>query len=216
MEQPVSVANGTAAAAAPQEPKRMYCTYDSVHSAIATSFDTLHAGGWSKPDYLLAIAGGGLIPARILRSILRNASKSGCATIKVIGLELYDDDLDGKERETGVVRTQWLETEETKLVGKRILIVDEVDDSRQTLAYAVRELKSDIKKQEEALRAAGQEVPETQLAVFVIHNKEKPKKGSLPEDVHEFVAQKVEGDPWIVYPWDAYDIHEHNRLGSPA
>lgn len=198
-------------------PQRMYVQYDTVHDAIASALPMLQQEGWSNPDYLVAISGGGLIPARILRSILRHnagSQKGQVAVIKVIGLELYDEDLDGKARDTGIIRTQWLELAKTDLVGKKILIVDEVDDSRTTLEYAVRELLVDINAQTQEARAQGQDVPDTQLGVFVIHNKQRPKKGVLPAGVHQFVAQEVEGNPWIVYPWDAIDIHEHNRLGS--
>jgi len=50
--------------------------------------------------------------------------------VQVIGLELYSDELDGRPLERGVVRTQWLEQHSTQLVGKRILIVDEVSMCR--------------------------------------------------------------------------------------
>lgn len=208
-------ANGTLKAAVAAAPKRMYVTYDAVHSSIAKSVELLHQAGWATPDYLLAISGGGLIPARILRSMLRSASNNAaCATIKVIGLELYNDEMEGQERDTGVIRTQWLELQKTELVGKRILIVDEVDDSRQTLEYAVRELQADIQAQEAALAAEGRQAPgSTHLGVFVVHNKLRPKKGVLPEGVPQFVAHDLDCNPWLVYPWDAVDIHEHNRLG---
>lgn len=65
----------------------------------------------------------------------------------------------------------------------------QVDDSRQTLAYAVRELQADIAAQAAALTAAGEAVPTTQLGVYVLHNKQRPKKGTLPEGVPQFVAQ---------------------------
>lgn len=45
---------------------------------------------------------------------------------QVIGLELYDDEMDGKPRESGVKRTQWLEAGSAQLAGKTLLIVDEV------------------------------------------------------------------------------------------
>lgn len=207
------VANGDVAEAAP----RMHCSYDSLHTAIVNSLDKLREASWHNPDYLLAISGGGLIPARILRSVLRMGTKNaGCATIKVIGLELYSDELEGRPRETGVVRTQWLELHSTPLVGKRILVVDEVDDSRQTLEFAVRELQADIKAQEAALEAAGQPVPDTQLGVYVLHNKQREKVGKLPEGIPQFVAQEVDGEPWIIYPWDAPCIHTHNTLAQQS
>lgn len=198
------------------EISKLFVTYEDVHKAVKQSLPKLAAAGWATPDYLIAISGGGLIPARILRGVLRSASKQGgCATIKVIGLELYDDEHDGREREVGVVRTQWLDLQTTQLAGKRILVVDEVDDSRQTLEYAVRELRKDIAAQEAAVAAAGEAaLPPAQLGVFVLHNKERPKKGVLPAGVPEFVAHELGCNPWIYYPWDAECIEEHNMAAG--
>ncbi|EFN59731.1 hypothetical protein CHLNCDRAFT_133324 [Chlorella variabilis] len=210
----MATANGVVKSSPAPQPK-MHCSYDSIHLAINSSLAKLPPGGYAEPDYLLAISGGGLIPARILRSVLRKASNNGsCAAIKVIGLELYSDELEGRPHEAGVRRTQWLCTSSSQLAGKRILVVDEVDDSRETLDYAVRELQADIVAQEAALAAEGRPVPPTHLGVYVIHNKCRPKKGRLPAGVPQFVAQELDSNPWIVYPWDAPDIEEHNRLGE--
>ncbi|PRW60399.1 xanthine-guanine phosphoribosyl transferase [Chlorella sorokiniana] len=196
-------------------PKRTYFSWDAIHRTIVGALPKLQAAGFATPDYLIAVAGGGLIPARVLRSLMRSSSKQGgCAALKVIGLELYDDEMDGKPRESGVKRTQWLEAGSTQLAGKTLLIVDEVDDSRQTLAYAARELLADIAADEAALAAAGTPVSQpTRLGCFVIHNKAREKVAQLPEGVQQIVGQEVEGDAWVCYPWDAEDIDEHNELG---
>ena len=57
-------------------------------------------------------------------------------------------------------------------------------------------------------------MPSTHLAAYVIHCKDRPKVAALPPGVPEFVAQPVEGAPWICYPWDAPDIHHHTRLAA--
>ena len=88
------------------------------------------------------------------------------------------------------------------LVGKNILIVDEVDDTRTTLEYAVRELKKDVETARVKMGVEG----ETQFSVFVLHNKDKPKKGHLPADMMQdqrYVAARTVGDVWICYPWEA-------------
>ena len=86
-----------------------------------------------------------------------------------------------------------------KLTGKRILLVDEVDDSRLTLSYCLRELLSHNPKE---------------IAVAVLHNKLKEKRGQYPEQIKKvFFGQELE-DQWVVYPWDAEDIDEHQRLAS--
>lgn len=90
--------------------------------------------------------------------------------IQAIGLALYEEVAGSSAENMGreVVRTQWLDEgtfgkrdkredrgedgdKEEGLLGKRILIVDEVDDSRTTLQYAYQELVKDVKAGLEAL-----------------------------------------------------------------
>lgn len=52
------------------------------------------------------------------------------------------------------------------LVGKNILIVDEVDDTRTTLEYAVKELEKDV---EAARQKLGKEGAQTNFSIFVLH-----------------------------------------------
>lgn len=52
------------------------------------------------------------------------------------------------------------------LVGKKILIVDEVDDTRTTLEYAVKELEKDV---ELARQKLGYEGEKTKFSIFVLH-----------------------------------------------
>jgi len=89
------------------------------------------------------------------------------------------------------------------LIGKNILIVDEVDDTRTTLEYAVRELMKDVEAARELSGRMGDE-GKTKFSIFVLHvsfshgslrfrslvltkfttqNKDKTKRGQLPEDL---------------------------------
>lgn len=54
----------------------------------------------------------------------------------------------------------------SNLVGKNVLIVDEVDDTRTTLEYAVRELEKDV---EAAGERVGWKGEKTRFSVFVLH-----------------------------------------------
>lgn len=48
-------------------------------------------------------------------------------------------------------------------------------------------------------------------------NKDKQKKGTLPEDMiaeDRYKAARTVGDVWICYPWEAIDIDEHDRLAA--
>lgn len=130
-----------------------------------------------QPQLIIAIGGGGFIPARILRSFLR---KDGSPNIPIqaIGLSLYESLGEDNEVETigkEVKRTQWLDFTSLgtmqNLIGKRILIVDEVDDSRTTLAYAVKELEKDVEaaRQEAIGRGVADNLPKTEFYIFVLH-----------------------------------------------
>ncbi|KAI5799733.1 phosphoribosyltransferase-like protein [Pyronema domesticum] len=200
--------------------ERQYITYNMVHKlcqeAAVKILDDF------QPNLMIAIGGGGYVPARILRSFLK---KPGTANIPIqaIGLSLYEklDNHNGPEEALGhtVKRTQWLDfsaVKQSDLVGKNILIVDEVDDTRTTLQYAVQELEKDVKQ---AAKELGRENEETKFFVFVLHNKDKAKKGSLPEEMMaggRYLAAKTVGDVWCCYPWEAIDIDEHDRLAAEA
>lgn len=176
---------------------------------------------------MIAIGGGGYVPARILRSFLKRPSHPNIP-IQAIGLSLYEtlpttENTPVEQPGTHVTRTQWLDLsslEMASLVGKNILIVDEVDDTRTTLEYAVRELEKDVNTAAEKLKKEGklgEEVKDTRFAVFVLHNKDKEKKGKLPSDMVEegrYMAARTVGDVWICYPWEATDIEEHDRLAA--
>lgn len=121
---------------------------------------------------MIAIGGGGYVPARILRSFLKRPGNPNIP-IQAIGLSLYEqlattNDADVEEPGTKVTRTQWLDLsalgEMGSLVGKRILIVDEVDDTRTTLEYAVKELEKDVELARE--KFGGEKA---QFSVFVLH-----------------------------------------------
>ena len=97
------------------------------------------------------------------------------------------------------------------LIGKHVLIVDEVDDTRTTLEYAVKELEKDV---ETARKNLGR-TEKTKFSIFVLHNKDKQKKGHLPEEMlneNRYIAAVTVPDVWICYPWEATDIDEHDRL----
>lgn len=138
----------------------------------------------------------------------------------MIGLSLYeslnDDETDESKIGKEVVRTQWLDfgalnEHFDSLIGKNILIVDEVDDTRTTLHYAVSELEKDVKEQAIKL---GRTNEETKFAIFVLHNKDKPKNAELPVDIinDRYYAATTVPDKWLCYPWDAEDIDAHTEL----
>ncbi|KAA6412479.1 MAG: xanthine phosphoribosyltransferase 1 [Lasallia pustulata] len=196
--------------------EKVYVTYNQVHKLCQASAERILKD--FRPNLMIAIGGGGYVPARILRSFLKRPGSANIP-IQAIGLSLYESIRDGPVEEPGtkVTRTQWLDLsslEMANLVGKNILIVDEVDDTRTTLEYAVKELEKDVEAAREKL---GREGEKTRFSIFVLHNKDKPKKGHLPQDMmdeNRYLAAHTVSDVWICYPWEATDIDEHDRLAE--
>ncbi|GJN92123.1 hypothetical protein Rhopal_005153-T1 [Rhodotorula paludigena] len=197
-------------------------TYNDIHVTIGACAARIKAE--FDPDIMV------FFPARVLRTFLKRVSgadgKRRNIPIQAIGLSLYEEvgAFDGssglaQEEKLGkeVVRTQWLDFStlgNRPLIGRRILIVDEVDDSRTTLGYAVAELKKDIQAQFDKLPEDKKaDFPETKLAIFVVHNKLKEKRATIPDDVAYFAGDDIE-DKWVDYPWEQEDILLHDAVAQ--
>jgi hypoxanthine phosphoribosyltransferase len=108
---------------------KYHISYTRIHETVRAMADEIRASGFT-PDVIVAIGSGGFIPARILRTFLEKP-------ILTVGIAYYD----AENRPSKTPRMiQWIDEVEKKLHGRRILLVDEVDDSRVTLEYCLREL----------------------------------------------------------------------------
>lgn len=195
------------------EATKMYISYNNVHQLCQETAGKIKQ---FKPDLIIAIGGGGFIPARMLRSFLKEPGQPNVRIMAII-LSLYEDlDTVGSQAEsvgTQVVRTQWIDYNQSKvdLVGKNVLIIDEVDDTRTTLHYAVSELKKDVLEQAAAQNA---DPKDTKFGIFVLHDKDKPKKADLPDEIMKtgnYFAARTVPDCWIAYPWESVDIVYHTK-----
>ncbi|CCG21545.1 Hpt1 hypothetical proteinypoxanthine-guanine phosphoribosyltransferase [Candida orthopsilosis Co 90-125] len=193
--------------------EKMYISYNNVHQLCQESADKIKQ---FKPDLIIAIGGGGFIPARMLRSFLKEPGQPNVRIMAII-LSLYEEieNSDGVQEKPGtkVSRTQWIDYTQSKinLVGKNILIIDEVDDTRTTLHYAVSELKKDVEEQAKALNA---DPKSTKFGIFVLHDKDKKKKADLPDEIMKtgnYFAARTVPDAWIAYPWESTDIVYHQK-----
>ena len=145
-------------------------SYQDIHNLIKVG--SLRLKNF-KPDYIVAVAGGGLIPARILRTFIN---------VPIISLTISFYNQHNQIMDVPKI-LQWVDKEIIK--GKNILIVDEVDDTRKTLSYLVEFFKENSKK----------------LGVFVVNNKIKEKVYKIPNDVL-YISCRENTDIWINYPWD--------------
>lgn len=166
---------------------KLYLSYDQIHRTVKILADAILADGFD-PDVIVAIGTGGFIPARILKTYIERP-------ILTVGIRAYDE----KNQLGRPKKIQWIDEVEKKLTGKKILLVDEVDDTRTTLEYCLNELNSH---------------GPAETAVAVLHHKNKDKLGRIPDFVRRYYAGLTVDDIWIAYPWDAVDIDEHSQRAA--
>ena len=167
---------------------KLYVTYNEIHKAVKKLSAEIIESGFD-PDVIVAIGSGGFIPARILKTFINRP-------IFAVGISYYG--IDNKPTEAPQ-KIQWIDEVEKKLTGKKVLLIDEVDDTRATLGYCVKELLSHDPQE---------------IAVLVIHNKIKKKDGEFPPEIKRYYPAVEIDDRWIKYPWDAEDIDEHDMYNS--
>ena len=157
--------------------EKKYYSYEDLHNLCRESTNEIKNN--FNPEVILAIGGGGLIPSRILRSSLN-------IPIYVVSLSTYDEN-DNPLKEPSLL--QWMDFSEIK--NKRILVVDEVDDTRKTLQYLVNKLTID------------EQINRENIGFFVLHNKIKSKEITLNElNIGYYNSGENVEDMWIVYPWE--------------
>jgi hypothetical protein len=150
---------------------------DLAYKIIDSDFD---------PDVIVAIGSGGFIPARIIKTFINRP-------IYAVGISYYGVD---NKHKTHPTKIQWIDEVQEQLKGKKVLLIDEVDDTRATLGYCVREL---LKYNPE------------EIAVLVLHNKLKKKDVDFPAEIKRYYPALEIDDLWIKYPWDAVDIEDHTE-----
>ena len=168
--------------------EKYYFKYEDIHREAGNLYNVISNSGYS-PDVIIAIGTGGFIPARILKSFFKK--QIICVTIG------YYDENDKLQDKTNKI--QWIQkgSDEHKMIkNKKILIIDELDDTRSSLQYVTNELL---------------EYEPSEIAVGVLHNKIKEKKGVLDKRIKYFCSKQI-ADKWIIYPWEVTDIIAHNKL----
>jgi len=164
---------------------KFYVGYNSIHNLVKSLAHRLMASGFD-PDVIVAIGSGGFIPARIMKTFINRP-------ILAVGISYYNLD---QKHTTHPQKIQWIDQTEKQLKGKKVLLIDEVDDTRATLSYCVKELLTNNPKE---------------IAVLVLHNKKKEKDAEFPPEITRYFSGVEIDDLWIKYPWDADDITAHDR-----
>ncbi|MCX6710279.1 MAG: phosphoribosyltransferase family protein [Candidatus Woesearchaeota archaeon] len=167
---------------APENLQPIKVSYDDINCLVEKACSEVIKDEYF-PDAIVGISSGGLTPARMAKFFLNKDFPCCDIPVYVIGLSSYGS---RKNSLPDIVMRQKLDSElEEKIAGSKILMVDEVDDTRRTLEKASDYLLS---------------LNISELRILVVHSKDKEKDGSIPENVRLYYGKKTP-DCWIEYPW---------------
>ncbi len=144
-----------------------HLSWQQIEEFTRELVEKIKSSGFS-PDYLVGISVGGLIPLALL------AQELDVNNVLTASASSYDDD-----KQRGALDIKYLPSKD--LSGKKVLLIDEVTESGETLKQISQALIDQC------------HVNELKTAVLVV-NKEKCK--FLPD------FYTMETDQWIVFPWE--------------
>ena len=128
-----------------------------------------------RPDVIVGITVGGMIPAALVAKVL------GVRDVMTVSARSYQGTTQGALRIFNVP--------DSDLAGKRVLIVDDITDTGETLKEVARVLR-------ERSRA-----DTTRTATFVVRTDKCVVKP-------DFAA--LEATQWVVFPWEQWEDPVHN------
>lgn len=156
--------------------------YDDIHikEMIGNITMQMHRGGVWKPDYIVGLTRGGLVPAVYLSHYLD-------VPMETLKVSLRDD----ADTESNL----WMA--EDAYNGKNILIVDDINDTGATLDWIINDWQSSCHPSDAHwLNVWGNNV---KIAVLVDN---LSSNFSRTVDYSAVEINKAEKDVWIVYPWE--------------
>jgi uncharacterized protein len=154
--------------------EKLIISYDELNNLIVNLYNKINIV--FTPDIIIGIGTGGWLPAKLI-------NKRFNIELDSIKLSSYD----GKQQ--GQIKPSNLNSLNLDyLKNKRVLVIDDVNDTGATLKYIV-ELLSPLT---------------TSLHIGVLHHKDKDKESDLFLDNRciYYFADRID-DIWVEYPWDS-------------
>jgi len=160
--------------------KKVYYTWQQVEGAVLDIARQMSAHNW-KPDYIVGITRGGLVPANLL---------SQYTGIKMNSLDISLRD--------GGDKVSNLNMAEDAFEGKKILVVDDINDQGSTVAWIKKDWQNSCLPGETQWQHVwGDNV---RFAVLT-HNLGSEFKDP---DYYVWTVDKRDEDCWLVYPWEDF------------
>jgi hypoxanthine phosphoribosyltransferase len=165
-----------------EDGKHLYVSYDEYHNLIEKLAIKIHQSGWQF-DTILCLARGGLRPGDILSRVFKKP-------LAIMSTSSY-------RCESGTVQgnldiAHYITTPKGEIAGK-VLLVDDLADSGQTLNAVMTQLKTNY-------------APITELRSAVIWTK------ALSMFTPDYSVEFLPTNPWIHQPFEGYDALRPEQL----
>ena len=165
---------------------KIYYTWRDVEHHTQEILRQIYADAW-RPDYVVGLTRGGLAPANLISQYL------GCR-METLKVSLRDD----TECESNLWMAEDAFGHEMDQ-PKRILIVDDINDTGATLNYIREDWPSGCFPD----NPRWTEVWGSNVRVAVLVDNES-SKSEIPVSYSAVDINKAEQDSWIVFPWEEW------------
>ena len=165
---------------------KIYYTWRDVEHHTQEILRQIHADDW-QPDYVVGLTRGGLVTANLISQYL------GCR-METLKVSLRDD----TECESNLWMAEDAFGHEMER-PKRILIVDDINDTGATLNYIREDWPSGCFPD----NPRWAEVWGSNVRVAVLVDNES-SKSEIPVSYSAVDINKAEQDSWIVFPWEEW------------
>ena len=162
--------------------KKLYYTWQDVERQTQEILRQIQQDAW-RPDYVVGLTRGGLVPANLISQYLD-------VPMECLKVSLRDDH---SKPESNL----WMS--EDAFEQKRILIVDDINDSGATLNW----IKEDWQSSNLPDNPKWQEIWGDTVRVATLVDNES-SASELNVSYSAVNLNKAEEDCWIVFPWEAW------------
>jgi hypoxanthine phosphoribosyltransferase len=173
--------------------KKIYYSWQDVQRQTQEILRQINLDRW-RPDYVVGLTRGGLVPANLISQYLE-------VPMETLKVSLRDNGENGCESNLWMAEDSFGHREFDPMASddgrKRILIVDDINDSGATLNWIMKDWQSSCFPKDKRWKEIwGNNV---RVAVLVDNDASKSK---LNVSYSAVDLNKAEEDSWIVFPWE--------------